>query len=207
MRTDPILASRNLPAGTDGYRVPLVIIVTGGLNRIGDQRPYFSLTYDQHRRGHPNQCYSGGAGHDRIREVFGPRFDDLAALHLSDEDGVPMHAEANGWYLLAGTLPDGAGERHHAGNATTYGRPRDPLADFARHCRIGMDEAATIRDAVLTAATARPDPAWGEWETNDAPPDWKAARATWRAIMETMRPRWKAEAEACITRHHLRVFP
>lgn len=197
MRSDPILASRNLPAGTDGYRVPLVIFVEGGLHHMrGNHAPYFSLTYSQHRRGFPNQCYSGGAGHEHIEALFPGRFSDLAALHLSDIDGVPMHAEANGWYQLAGAL-GGAGERYHAGNAETYGRPRDPLAGFARHCRITEDEARAIVEDVRAHADDS-DPL--------APIDWKPARVRWVELMDAMRPRWKAEAEACIARLSLRVY-
>lgn len=210
MRYDPVLASRNLPAGTDGYRVPLVAKVTGGLHFIrGNHAPYFSVTLDQHRRGNPDQCQSGGAAHERIEALFPGRFADLIALHLSDIDGEPMHAEANGWYLLAGAL-GGAGERYHAGNADTYGR-LDTSTDgclmrFADHCRIDRAEAERIYDAVRKAATRNPEPEWGAWETDDRAPDWKAGRAEWSRIMETMRPRWKAEADAAIARHHLRVF-
>ena len=196
MSRAPILAARSLPAGTNGYRVPLIFRVEGGLRYIrGNHAPYFSLTYTQHRKGFPDQCYSGGAGHERIAELFGDRFADLAALHLSDIDGVPMHAETNGWYQMAGAL-GGAGERYHAGNAETYGRPRDPLADFARHCRISMDEAEAIR--YECAGVAEP-------VAPGRPHNWESARATMAAHLRGMRPRWKAEAEACIARHSLRV--
>jgi hypothetical protein len=190
MMHDPILAMRNRPAGTDGWRVPLVFIVEGGLHYLrGNAAPHFSLTYTQHRRGFPNQCYSGGAGHDEILRLF-PRFADLAALHLSDIDGVPMHAEANGWYWLAGAL-GGAGERFHGGN---NGQPNvDPLETFARHCRITLSGAATIRDAVSDEHANNPD-------------GWVAGRAVWGLLMDDMRPRWKAEADAAIAHHNLRVF-
>ena len=192
MSHDPLLAARALPAGTDGYRVPLFFRVEGGLHYLrGNPSPYFTLTYDQHRRGSPNQCQSGGAGHDRILELF-PQFADLAALHLADIDGVPMHAEANGWYWLAGAL-GGAGERYHGGNAETYGRPADPLAVFAQLVRVPIEEAEAIRSAV-------------GWWSGHTPDGWKAARAQWGEIMEALRPRWKAEAVACIARHHLRVY-
>lgn len=187
MNRDPILAARPLPKGTDGYRFPLWFQVEGGLHRIGDQRPYFSLTYTQHRRGFRDQCYAGGAGHETIARYFGDRFADLAALHLSDIDGVPMHAEANGWYQLAGAM-GGAGERYHAGNAT-YGdtSPDACLAAFARHCRISIPEAEMIRLHVSGYTTPYDREKWGE-------------------IMEMLRPRWKAEAKAAIERHHLRVY-
>lgn len=188
--SDPILASRILPAGIDGYRVPRVFRVEGGLWYLrGNAAPYFSLTYTAHRRGFPNQCYSGGAGHDEITRWFGDRFEDLAALHLSDINGVPMHAEENGWYWLAGAL-GGAGETYHGGTAT----PRQyPLDVFARHCRITHAEAEDIRDRVALAAAR-------------AGGDWKAGRAHMVEELAAMRPRWKAEADAAIERHHLRVF-
>ena len=184
MTTDPILASRNRPAGTDGYKVPLVFLVEGGLHYIrGNRAPYFSLTYTQHRKGFPDQCYSGGAGHDAILALF-PQFADLAALHLSDIEGTPLHAEANGWYWLAGAM--GARELHAS---TFYADPGENAARclelFAKHCRITMDEAEGIRQRVTAA---------------DVPRD------EWHAIMRTMYPRWRAEAAACIARHNLRVY-
>jgi hypothetical protein len=168
--------------------------VEGGLNYLrGNRAPYFSLTY--------SAPHGGGAGHDAILKLF-PCFADLAALHLSDIDGVPMYAEGNGWYNLAGAL-GGYGERYHVGNSKRN-FPITPAADtpwkttewrlpteaeclgfFARHCRISIEEAAAIRDEVRAAGDAR---------------------RRWAEIMETMRPRWKAEAEACIAKHKLQIF-
>jgi hypothetical protein len=194
MTRDPILAARTLPAGTDGYRVPLTFVVEGGLHYIkGNSAPYFSLTYTQHRKGFPEQCYSGGAGHDAILRYF-PRFADLAALHLSDIDGAPMHAEQNGWYWLAGAL-GGADERYHGGGFHDGGVKSESecLAIFAKHCRITLGEADRLRDEMREEHFNNPD-------------GWKAARATWALRMDDMRPRWKAEAEAAIARHSLRVY-
>jgi hypothetical protein len=170
----------------------------------GNAAPYFSLTYSQFGKGMPDQCQSGGAGHDRILKLY-PRFADLAALHLSDIDGVPMHPEANGWYSLAGAL-GGAGERFHAGNGKVqHWRPdgtfdgyrestaAECLASFARHCRIPLAEAEAI--AAECAAEYRHNP-----------DGWPAARAVMELRMADMRPRWKTEAEACIARHSLRVY-
>lgn len=205
MDRDPVLAARTLPAGTDGYRVPLTFRVEGGLHYLrGNAAPYFTLTYTQHRKGFPNQCQSGGAGHERILELF-PRFADLAALHLSDLDGVPMHAEANGWYWLAGAM-GGAGERFHGGNGKVQhwlpdgtfngyrdSTPAECLAVFAKHCRITLAEAETLRAEILDEYLHNPD-------------GWTAARAVWALRMDDMRPRWKSEADACIAAHNLRVF-
>lgn len=203
---EPVLAAKSLPIGTDGYRVPLTIRVEGGLHYLrGNKSPYFSLTYTQHRKGFPNQCYSGGAGHETIRQHFGDRFNQLAALHLSYMDGEPMHAEANGWYWLAGAM-GGAGETFHGGNAKgQHWKPdgsfdgyrestRDEcLETFARHCRITIDEAAAIRRECIIEYAENPD-------------GWKAAREVMNLRLADMRPRWKAEAEAAIERYGLRVF-
>jgi hypothetical protein len=196
---DPVLAARSLPAGTDGYRVPLTFRVEGGLHYIrGNSAPYFSLTYTSHRKGFPNQCYSGGAGHDEIARYYGDRFADLAALHMSDIDGVPMHAEGNGWYWLAGALgldwsAERADHRAMSGTATLRESPPACLATFARHCRITLAEAETLRAECSAEYAHNPD-------------GWAAARATMALRLDDMRPRWKAEADAAIARHSLRVY-
>lgn len=195
--------------------------VEGGLHYIrGNSAPYFSLTYWAHRAGFPNQRECGGAGHDVILRYF-PQFADLAALHLSDIDGVPMHGEANGWYNLAGAL-GGMGERYHVGNSerhfpippdpatpswrnTEYRHPTEPecLQIFADHCRIGIEEARAI--AAVVALQLGP-----AQESHSAPPhspaDYARARACWRDYFEAMRPRFKREADACIAHHGLKVY-
>lgn len=203
MTKDPILASRKFKNGN----LPMVMFVEGGLEYIkANKKPYFTLTYTEHRRGFPNQCYSGGAGHEYIVKHF-PQFADLAAMHLSDIDGVPMHAEANGWYDLAGAL-GGMGEQFHAGNSKRHfgpwrqaeyrkPTPEECLAIFAKHCRISVEEARGIAEEVLKD---------GPGEFIELKHRAKIARAKWAEICESMKPRWKAEAEACIKKHNLRVF-
>jgi hypothetical protein len=202
MTRDPVLAAKTLPKGADGYNVARTMRVEGGLHHIkGNKAPYFSLTMTAHRKGFPDQCYSGGADHETILKHY-PRFADLAALHLSSIDGEPMHAVENGWYQLAGCYPDGFGARYHAGNSDrrcSDGAYRHPTGDeclesFARHCRINLTEAASIRDDVKAAAMASRD-------NRQA-----IAKARLAEIMDAMRPRWKAEAEACIAHHALKVY-
>jgi hypothetical protein len=191
---------------SDGYRTRRTFRVEGGLHMIrGNHAPYFSLTYWAHRKGHPNQSWSGGAGHDVILSLW-PDLADLAALHLSDIDGVPMHAEANGWYQLAGAM-GGMGQRYHAGNSEPIRTETECLQAFARHCRIDMNEAYAIRSAVQRAYAAALNPDGDLLTTVEAravAPT--AARAEWGRIMEAMRPRWKREAEECIARHGLIVY-
>lgn len=206
MKDEPRLAGKIIPPKRDGHpRVPLSFTVFGGLHYLkGNSSPHFSLTYWSHRKGFPNQCESGGAGHDEILRHF-PQFADLAALHLSDMDGTPMHAEANGWYDLAGAL-DGVGERYHVGNSerhfpitppadkpwqnTEYRKPTEAecLQIFADHVRVPLADAEVIKADVAS-----------KWNFPDM-------RQRWREIMETMRPRWKTEAEACIAKHKLVLY-
>ena len=197
MTHDPVLAARSFAKGHEGSRVALSFRVEGGLHYLkGNNKPYFSLTYTEHRKGFPNQCYSGGAGHDKILKYF-PRFADLAALHLSDIDGVPMHAEANGWYWLSGYL-GGMGEEYHGGSGQFGKTPEQCLEIFARHCRISIEEARALADKCREAKLPN---GWGA-DVHCA----KASRDVWRAACEAMRPRWKAEADACIANHKLAIY-
>lgn len=141
----------------------------GGLHYIrGNAAPYFSLTCEN------------GADHETILRHL-PHLYDVAALHLSDMDGAPMHAEANGWYWYAGAL-GGLGETYHGSNGRDGRSPEECARLFAKHARISPESDA----APLLAA--------------------RLDRAAFRAWIETQRPRWKAEAEGCIARHGLRVF-
>lgn len=181
-------------AGTVAGYTRARINVYGGLHRLGEQAPYFTLTADILRGG--GHMVAGGCMHREILALW-PELADLAALHLSDCNGVPMHAEANGWYQLAGAL-GGMGEEYHAGNAKgqrwkpdgTFDGYREPTRDecmesFAEHCRIPHAEAAELARTI--ALSGEP-------------------RKAWARSCEAMRPRWKREAEACIEKHGLYTF-
>jgi hypothetical protein len=207
MMKDPVLAVDLLPPG-DGYHVPRTFRVVGGLNYIkGNSSPYFSLTYEAHREGFPNQCWSGGAGHEEILKWF-PKFADLAALHLSDMGGAPMHAVENGLYKLAGAIGGNLGQQYHAGNSgqnfplpadkldpakpwqdTEYRNPTpdECLQMFADHARCSIEEAIRIANRVNAAGAGN-------------------AKAVLTEEMDAMRPRWKAEAEAAIAKYSLKVY-
>ena len=64
------------------------------IHRIGDQKPYFSLTGCIVVNGRTETC---GAIHKEILKEF-PDLDDLVAMHLSDIDGRPTHSLENGKY-------------------------------------------------------------------------------------------------------------
>jgi hypothetical protein len=210
MSNDPVLATYGYLSG----KTVIVGKVYGGLHFLkGNKMPYFSLTYWEHAKGRPNSEEAGGADHEHILR-FHPQFADLADMHLSDMDGVPMHAEGNGWYNLAAAL-GGMGECYHAGNSkrhfplpsdridpvapwrtTEYRRPTtEECVDlFAKYVRVSEEEARDIMARVTFAKAARHE---------DGGP---GARDEWRKIVEELRPRWKAQADACIAKYNLHIF-
>lgn len=174
-----VLAQWSRPEGHDGFPWPMEYKAFGGLHFIqGNPAPYFSLQLEG-RKLPSRRVEIGGAAHAEILEAA-PHLADLAALHLSDVDGVPMHAAANGFYWYAGAI-GGAGERYHGGNGSSAKSPDECAAIFAKYVRISAEEAAALIARRMN----------------------KAQMAEW---VETQRGRWKAEAQACIARHGLEVF-
>jgi hypothetical protein len=141
-------------------------------DECGNGHEDFSITADI---THPTIRRDGGVlacgcQHDEIMAAA-PEFAPFIVLHLCDAEGVPMHAMANGFYWLAGSMPE-------AFPAAT--RPNDPAEKcagiLASHFRMTPAEvaelqAAGIRDAVHLSA-------------------WMESRG--------YRARWQAEASAAI---------
>lgn len=173
------------------------------LHAIGEQAPYFSLTGEVQipRR---RDCEACGCIHEDILAAW-PDLADVAALHLSDVDGVPMHAEANGWYWLAGYLGvartftnrtnrngDPLPDRTEYTSATAEFLRDTPLAIFARHIRTSEDEASRLASRIVRATVRGLDDPHGLY-------------AAWARECESMIPRWKSEADAAIAHHGLTV--
>jgi hypothetical protein len=187
----------------DYYGKPAKLTADATLHAIGEQRPYFSLTGEVQipRRRDCEEC---GCIHERILATW-PDLADVAALHLSDIDGVPMSAEADGWYWLAGYL---GVARTFTGRTNRHGEPLPdsteytsataeyltdtPLAIFARHIRTTEDEASRLASRIVRATVRGLD-------------DPDALYEAWARECESMRPRWKAEADAAIAHHGLTV--
>lgn len=236
MSREPVLATRTVSEPKRN----LTLRVFGGMHHIkSNHAPYFTLTMELHRPG-ASDVESCGCDHDTILKYY-PQYADLASLHLSDIDGVPMHAESNGWYDLAGALPDQAGEKYTAANsqrhfpkavidpakpwADTDYRPPTPeecLQIFADHVRVDLDTAKALATDIIgtwyaTRAACEPATAdeAGIYGGNPSETDfplcwskrsWIAARQVFSQWIEAQKPRWKAEADACIAKHNLRVF-
>jgi hypothetical protein len=164
--------------------------VHGGLHDIkGNRAPHFSLTADIR---YNDGGESGGCCHDEILKHW-PQFTDLAALHMSDIDGVPMYAVENGWYYASGATRL---QHYQQQYYFQVGHPYRDDADAAlkvlrNHLRIDDDAARALCKALDLVYT-----------TEGA----KAAKAMFAEYVEQQKPRWKAEAEACIAKHALRIF-
>jgi hypothetical protein len=113
----------------------------------GNARAYFSLTGMVYERG---RDVAGGCIHDELLAAW-PDLAALAALHLSDDDGVPMHALENGWYWAGGT-------KWQTANADT----------LRKHLRCDAETAAA-----LIAFAATQDRAAFDAAVNAMRPRWK----------------------------------
>lgn len=147
----------------------------------GNASGYFSLIGEirDSRRRRDDGIVAWGCLHDEILKAW-PDLADAVALHLSDEDGAPMHAAANGWYWYAGAVveagldrPEGAGR--YIGE-TVNGRAAADI--FADHCRISRSLADELIQQRLTCQQ------FHEW-------------------IGTQRERWKGQAEIVKQRYGL----
>lgn len=182
---DPIL---KVGVAKDG----LPIKVHGGLHYIkGNSAPYFSIGADvinPKRRG--DKFERGGCLHDEILELF-PEFAPLVALHLSDINGVPMHAAANGLYWAAGVLGGDKplGQQYHGGNGWPAKDGAQCLKILAKHLRVNEKEAMRLVG-----------------EINGYYKNGYDHKFYFKAYVENQAPRWKAEADAAIAQFGLVVY-
>lgn len=125
------------------------------------------------RRSRGLEPQVGGQCVRELMEAF-PELAPLAALHLSDRNGVPMHAEANGLYFYRGARGHANGWRDLYGHAE----------------REGMTERAYAK--MLACKTLRvpsiPLGRFGEKGLADA----------FHEFVELQRPRWRTEAESVL---------
>ena len=106
------------------------------LHKIRNQIPYFSLTGEiTDKKG---ETESFGCLHEEILRVW-PDLKDLADLHLSDENGIPLHAFENGFYFAGGYHKD-------------YSDARSPK-NLAKHLRISEEKA----NEICVQTTENPD--------------------------------------------------
>lgn len=187
------------------------VYAIGGLHYTkGNAAPYFSLTlasWTKHgvrKSGGYNSPIlredSFGCAHDELITRW-PELAPLAALHLSDWHGVPMHAEGNGWYWLAG-YGGGLGERYHGGNSEApHNLPEKCLEVWAEHVRIPIDEARALADGWIEAgreAARAGGYTVADGVTHALKAEAREIRKLHAAWIEGQRPRWQAEADECV---------
>jgi len=150
---------------------PPYLAVTAGLHYIeGNSRPYFSVTGESK--------HGGGAIHTEIL-IEWPLLRPVVDLHLSDDNGVPMHAVANGLYHLG--LSYGTWHEEGLEPISPYNREA-----AQRHFRFeNVEDADTMRSAYLAVYD------------NDV----EKRMELWRGMLQNyidthLADRWKAEAEA-----------
>lgn len=174
------------------------IVVRGGLTWAdGNAGPHFSVTADvfliQVQFGRAwRRLASGGCQHELVLQHF-PELAPLVALHLSDIDGVPMHAAENGLYWLAGAAGGNAlGQTFH-GNNDRQGRSQEECRRIAtEHFR----ETEEGIDALIERLRSM---------RSDTKSDRELIRAAVGSYVHAQRPRWKAEADAAIKQFNLIV--
>jgi hypothetical protein len=111
----------------DGFAV-----ITAALTKLGDQPPSFSVqgetwtTEFAWRNNRTESMHSAGAQHELALELF-PFLAPIVALHLSDVAGVPMHADANGWYWYSDNDGKGVHELYSSPYASMTPHERELL--------------------------------------------------------------------------------
>lgn len=193
---ETVIASvtRSYPGDIAGEHPASAFKITAEATKLsGNEHPHFSVTAET-RNG-------GGCMHREILLAW-PELKPLVDLHLANGDnGQPMHAEANGWYWMAGSL-GGAGEQYHGGNSDMqhwkpdgsfdgyrHSTPDESLKVCADHLRISLDQARDLREQCRAAIDRKP-------ESVGYKKACAKARAIFRAFVEAQGDRWRNEAAA-----------
>lgn len=139
----------------------------------GNAKPHFSITGWIKYQAKNNRWVDmgGGAIHDEILLHF-PKLAPLVAIHLADDEGVPMHSYANAAYWAGHT-------RWQAEN----------LAALAKHLRINETRAKNMKEYIAhywgeLDAVHTPEMAWQDACNNfNLPEQWRNQAAEALALL------------------------
>lgn len=153
--------------------------------------PRFSLTYSRIERTPRGRLLSEsyGVADERTVQRHAPELLDVLALHLSDEAGAPMHAEASALYWAAGAVQGSMGMEYHGGNSQFVKKPHECIAILASHLRISVANAENLINHV-------------DMVRRDGPVFYENQKAVIKNFVQSQRSRWAAEAIACMTAHN-----
>lgn len=223
----PQVTVRRTFRAPSNYGNAFAFTITAQTHKIGEQAPYFSVTGDIYHKATRTRTGDGtracGCLHEDALKMW-PKIAPIIRLHLCDATtGAPTHAAENGYYWLAGaaplaSYPHGLGERYHGG---TDKNADECLRILADHLRISEREALDITARVsdvyqlrfydyLNATNRTTTDSVGTvglgdmaQKREDAIPKARQqattdAKAFMKTLVDDMRPRWKAEADAGI---------
>lgn len=145
-------------------------------DRYRNGHEMFSLTadiYEKTPRGWRD--VGGGCCHEHILKLK-PELAPFEALHLSDVEGVPMHAASNAWHWFQGAFPEAADSPYHGGTGSSGKPPMECRRIFADYIRATPEQVEQI-------AALMP-----------------RSQAELRAVLEDLGfpEQWKREAQAAI---------
>jgi hypothetical protein len=160
--------------------------VRAELYRLGSNpRPHFSVTCTEYERG---RDVGGGADHELILQHF-PELAPVVRVHLADDLGRPMYAEANALYWGGFSTWPGPEWRQMVPD-DDYGRRTletdgdDGLVwapqTFADHLRVSLDEGRKLRAYVAEDPTSH-------------------YSAAMHFICQSLAAQWQAEADEALT--------
>lgn len=163
-----------------------VTVTVPGEYSYGQKSDHFSVTAEERTQDRRvrDPIVACGCMHDDVLRHF-PKLADVVALHLADTFGVPMHAEANGWYWLAGAL-GGLGERFHGSNDRTERSHTECRKILAEHLRLTPVQVGDLINDTRTIA-AQHGPAH--------------AAAFFQAFVGAQRGRWAEEAREAFEKY------
>lgn len=139
---------------TNDLRHGITVISDGGKTRtaikirLNDEcrngREDFSITADIDEKDGRGQWRESGGGccHDHILKLR-PALAPFVALHLSNNEGAPMHTAANAFYWFAG-FNGGLGAQYHGGSGNNGKSPEECRRIFADHVRATDEQINAI---------------------------------------------------------------
>lgn len=147
---------------------------------------------------------TSGCIHEEILRAF-PHLESFVALHLSDPSGLPMHAEANGWYWYCGTRTDIVRPRYCGINGDIYAwrlaerNLPDTIEGRVEYCYQIACEMLRVDEISIEVEPYEPPadaPAWGTPWVESKLAYTERVRTAFTEFVNAQQARWEQEAAA-----------